>query len=317
MANQSLKIIDKVCKSVAPRYRHVSPVDALHWSTEKQHVMTVINRSKDLRQATEQSLHDAVLQSASMGLSLNPSQHHCYLIPRRARKRKQGESEKSYLDNVPIIAYASPSYRGLSHLATSSGAVSFIRAEIVFKDDVFDYFGPHEKPKYIGNSIKSARRSEPDAIGVFAIAKTQQGDFLTEFIDRATVQKIRKMSEMPNGTMWNPEKLWSEGWKKAAVRRLYKTLPDSSPMLDYAIDHLNEYEGLSQQEKEVEAVQVLSEDQALNINTLLDDHKIIGEQKTKWLVRIATRFGVADYKQIPAADYNEAYKIIETALKAK
>lgn len=317
MANNNLAVIDTVVKKVAPRYRHVSPIETLQWSTEKQHVLTVIKSSKQLQQATPDSLHDSVLQSASMGLSLNPALHHCYLIPRRMRKRKQGESDKDY-EKVPFIAYASPSYRGLSHLAVSSGAVRFLKADIIFKDDDFSYKGSFEKPHYLGKSVQTGNQKERDAIGVIAVARTLQGDWLCEFINRETVLKIRKMSEMPNGAIWNPDKWWTEGWKKAAIRRLYKTLPDATQPVMTAMNIMNEHEGLAEpinQEKDITPVPVLSDDQALELHALLSDHDMEPDVISRWLKKLATRFKVAEYQDIPAEHFNDALAILKQAVQ--
>lgn len=312
MANQSLSI-ERLTKAIAPRYRHVSPIDEIKWATEKVHVLAVIRASKQLKNATQDSVESAVLQGASMGLSFNPTLHHCYMIPRRMRKRKQGESDAEYA-KVPTFAYASPSYRGLAHLAVHSGAVRFLRADVVFHDDVFEYYGAYEKPKYIGNSIDTGNRKEKHAKGAVAVAKTKDGDFLCEFIDSETMQRIRKMSEMPDGAIWNPNKMWTEGWKKAAIRRLYKTLPDSSPAINTAIQIMNDNEGIA--EKEITgAVVVLSDEQAMTLHSKFANHGIEGVRAETWLSRLAKKYGVGSYTEIPADQYDDACKAIDDALK--
>lgn len=315
--------IAKVCKAVAPRYHGVTPDKKLKWATEKVHAMTVIRGSRQLKEADPVSLETAILQAGSIGLTLNPTVGHCYLIPRKARKRRQGESDAEY-KKVSTFAYASPSYRGLSHLAVAAGAVRFIQAEVIFKDDLFRYFGPHEKPDYEATLTNPAGRVEKNCTGVFALAKTKDGDYLSEYVDRLTIDKIRKMSENPNGIMWDPNKMWTEGFKKAAIRRLFKTLPSSAPTIDTAIGLLNQHEGATAndnqdhpkehpQEHEIDAVVLLSDDQCLKLHAHLTDNGLTGSDADRWLLKLAKRFGVADYKNIPADNFKDAMDVLKGA----
>lgn len=288
----ALTTIDKALKSAAPRYRHVAG-DGLHWAQERQHAVARIRANKDLRAATEESLTAAVLQAGSMGLTLNPVRDHCYLIPRKARRNDP---------NAPIIAYASPSYKGLSWLAQEAGDVRWMRAEVVFKADRFRYLGPAERPRH-EPTLDSRQRREADAIGVYAMAKTADGDVLTEFVDRETVQKIRRMSEVPNSTMWSPDKLWTEGWKKAAIRRLFKTLPSShSAHIQAAQEQLNRYEGAAAFEDVPEpppdegGTLCLSDDQFADLDTLIRDTGISRQV-------VLDAYGVQRLEDLPAVQY--------------
>lgn len=227
---------DAAIKAVAPRYRNAAASEDLSWAQEKIHAMSVVAGSKGLKECTPTSIYSAVLQAASMGLTLNPVKGHCYLIPRAVKKGSQTK-----------IAYASPSYKGLIHLAVTGGLVRFLRAEVVFEADKFEYRGPVDKPVHIP-TIKPGERVEAKAIGVYAVAKTVDGDWLAEYVDRATVQRIRQMSDFPGGTMWHPDKLWTEGWKKAAIRRMAKTVPElaGTPQIEAAAAVMDAFEGLAE-----------------------------------------------------------------------
>lgn len=316
---QQLQIITDVFKQVAPHYKKSCAVDDLTWAVEKNFLMSIIKSSKQLKLCTVDSLQASALQAASTGLSLNPMLAHIYLIPRRMRKRKQGESDKEY-EKVPSFAYPSPSYKGLSYLATKTGSVRYIRSEVVFKDDVFEFYGVADKPKYIGNSIKTGNREEKHCIGVYAIARLKDGDYLTEFIDKKTIIKIKNMSENSNGIMWNPSKLWGEGFRKAAIRRLAKTLPGQCDLIHKAIDVLNQHEGMIQPSANdipAEAVQVLSDNEALTLHAKLTDHGVEGKNIDRWLLKLATRFSVGAYTDIPADQFIEACKVLDDALANK
>lgn len=313
---QQLQIITDVFKQVAPHYKKSCAVDDLTWAVEKNFLMSIIKSSKQLKLCTVDSLQTSALQAASTGLSLNPMLAHIYLIPRRMRKRQQGESDIEYT-KVPYFSYASPSYKGLSYLATKTGSVRYIRSEVIFNDDVFEFYGPAEKPKFIANSIKSGKREEKDCIGVYAIARLKDGDYLTEFLDKKTILKIKNMSENPTGIMWNAQKLWGEGFRKAAIRRLAKTLPGQCDLIHKAIDVLNQHEGIIQSSENdipAESIQVLSDNEALTLYAKLVDHNIESKDIERWLLKLSTRMGVANYTDIPADKFKEACNIIDGAL---
>lgn len=310
-----------VAKEIAKRYHSAAAVDELRWSTEKQHFLAVIGKSKDLKQATPDSLRDAALQAASMGLSFNPLRQHVYLIPRRARKKRQGESDADY-DNVPVIAGASPSYRGLSHIATSGGGIArFLRAEIVYKKDFFVYKGPADKPEHKACIDDPKAQEYNQALGVYALCKTKEGDWLCEWVNRETVLKIRARSDFPNSLMWKEDALWTEGWKKAAIRRLCKTIPQSDPRMDAAMQVMNQHEGMLMDEPQditPEVVQVITDQQATELDALLEDAGIEGEAKKTWLSRAAfATSGVKTIQELPAAKFTEAKDKLKEGLKAR
>jgi recombination protein RecT len=190
------------------------------------------------------TVKQAVLQVASMGLSLNPALQQCYLIPRGIKKG----------DNEFFICYPAPSYRGLTKIVMDTGQFVQVRAEVVFQADKFKYLGPVTKPLHEPVTT-STHRKETHAVGVYAIAEHVNGSWSVEYVDRDTVQAIRRMSEVPNSAMYTT--LWTEGWKKIAIRRICKTLNVSSMALAAAIDVLNHNEGIDFEErrKDAEAIE--------------------------------------------------------------
>ncbi len=323
MSNQSKKTpLELALVKPGQRFSKIRAVKELTFAQEKLYVMSMMRRDKNLRSATPDSIADAVLQAASMGLSLNPIRGHCYLICRKARRRRQGESQSEY-DKVPTFAYASPSYRGLINIPVTSGAIRFARAEVLYKDDHFIYRGPHHDVEYQLKTDHSAQL-EKHAVGVFAVARTIHGDYLSEYVPRETIQKIRAMSEIPGAVMWHPDKLWTEGWKKAALRRLYKTLPNAPMALDVAIDSLNRHEGMDPAnlkrqettgEAPPEAVVIISGDQLNELHATLTDAGKSSLTADRWLLRLAKTYGLDNIKNLPTADFSEALDKITMGLK--
>lgn len=229
----------------ARSFNRASTVDGLKWQSEREHVRAVIQRSKDLQNAIPQSIMQAVLQGASMGLSFNPITSQCYMIPRRSRRKRDNESYDEFkkAKDVFVIAYASPSYKGLSKICIddSQGMIIQIRAEVVYKADKFRYFGPVTKPIH-EPVLTDTHRTQAQVQGAYAITEYANGSFSCEYVDKKTLEEIRKMSDNPGSAMYS--KLYTEGYKKIAIRRMTKTVQVQSIRLDAAVSVLNENEGI-------------------------------------------------------------------------
>lgn len=322
----STDLIKSISNDIAKRYHHAAALKDMAWKHEKQFFISIVESRNDLLACTPDSLQASALQAASMGLSFNPQRKHCYLIPRKLRERRQGESKADYEKNVPMIAYASPSYMGLSHIATSSGVVKTIRAQEVYECDYFRYLGPLDKPEYKANAeslknranIKKYRKYEL-AIGVYALAKDHDGDWYCEFVDADTVERIRQMSKLPNSIMWNPAKLWTEGWKKASIRRLFKTLPQPDPRMDQAVQVMDTHEGMSyQHDITEETVVLISDDQKLMLESRLDQLELSPEKKQNWLKQLCFAVaGVESLDLLPAEKFTEALDKLNAAIDSR
>ena len=168
-----------------------------------------------------QSVHMAMINVASTGLTLNPANGYAYLVPR---------DRAIHLDI---------SYKGLIKIATDTGSIEWARADVVYETDSFAYHGPAALPEHSANPFKKERG---EIVGVYCIAKTHSGDVLTEVMDRAEIDKIRSKSMAKSGP-------WFEWFvqmcKKAVIKRASKTWPytDQSSRIDQAIDIANVSEG--------------------------------------------------------------------------
>lgn len=302
---------------VGRSYHRVVQSDALRWAQEKQHLLAHLQRNPSLKACTPESLAHALLEAGTMGLSLNPTLGHCYVIPRRARKKQDGESWQKYKAEVPQVAYASPSYMGLAELAYQSGRILSMAAEVVFVGDTFRYYGPMKVPDHEAVIVGSERTWER-AVGVYAVAVLGPGSVRAEYMDSQTVERIRKLSEVPNSLMWSPEGLWSEGWKKAVIRRMWKTIP-KSPAMVAAQDVLQQHEGIVlEDEKTVlpapeKPQETISREQKGEIAGLLTSAGV--EDVEAWMKRLAIRFGVQAVDALPVEQYPEAKQLIEGSLR--
>jgi len=176
-----------------------------------------------------QSLRDAVINLASIGLSLNPSEKLVYLVPRKGR------------------ACLDVSYIGLIRLATDSGSIMWVRAELVYENDSFIYKGATEKPEF--STPNPFDRGELK--GVYCCAKTSEGDYLTGIMSKKECYEIRNRSEAYKAYVskkfacsWTTDE--GEMIKKTIIKRESKTWPKTikSERLNNAIEVINQHEGI-------------------------------------------------------------------------
>lgn len=245
---KQLAPISALNRSLAPTYRAAAGDEGLAWSQEKAFFEALVRKHWQIEKAVQnqvgqtiESLKLAVRESASMGLTMSPTMQHVYFIPRRARKRWQNETKSDYERNVPWVVNAHPSYRGLSHIATHYAGAEMIAAEVVYQADRFAFYGPMKMPDHVA-TLDASERTEQKAIGVYAVAVMASGRVRAEYVDAPTIQKIRACSEFPNGLMWT--KLWTEGWRKAAIRRICKTVMNGNGRMQVAIAALDRNDGI-------------------------------------------------------------------------
>ena len=286
---------------LARDYARLRANDNLHFSQEKEFFLAQVKRNKDLQRAIPDSLAEAFRQAASIGLSFNPLLGHVYLIPRKARRNDP---------EAPIIAYASPGYRGLIHLAILGGAIKWARAEVVYERDHFRYFGPTKEPEFIAggaSSVNSLMVKRGAKVGVFCHAKTVDGDDLCDMMDAAAVARIRNKSEMPDSLMWTTFE--EEGWKKAILRRASKTWPHTAnaAVFQRAVEILNDNEGLAIPGEELPEVQrVIDPEQINQLHSMLIESGAASEVAADWLKKLAKLFGCAEIKDLPIDRFEDA-----------
>jgi recombination protein RecT len=169
-----------------------------------------------------QSVIDAVTNISAIGISLNPAKKLAYLVPR---------DKKICLDI---------SYMGLLDLAIASGSIMWGQAELVYSADDFRLNGFDKPPAHERNPFAKDRG---EVVGVYVVAKTHSGDYLTSTMTIDEVNDIRNRS-----SAWKAwiEKKRSCPWvtdpgemaKKTVIKRAYKTWPKTD-RLDKAIHFLN------------------------------------------------------------------------------
>lgn len=181
-----------------------------------------------IAQRNRQSVVNAVVNLAAIGLSLNPAKKQAYLVPRK----------------TGIVLEIS--YMGLIELAVASGSVRWVKAEVVRQSDQFALNGYDKPPTHSFNPFGGDRGP---VVGVYCVAKTADGDYLTEVMALDEVYAIRDRSEA-----WKKDKKgpWAtdenEMIRKTVVKRASKYWPKTD-RLDQAVHYLNTEggEGIAEQ----------------------------------------------------------------------
>lgn len=169
------------------------------------------------------SLVASIVNTATIGISLNPALQLAYLVPRDGR------------------VILDISYRGLVKLATDTGAILWAKAELVYDGDFFRYRGPFSMPEHSFDPFANVC-NRGDFKGAYCLAKTATGDILVETMSSEQIYQVRSKSQA-----FTREKGASGPWVdwfdqmvvKTVIKRARKSWPLTSPRLDHAIHMLN------------------------------------------------------------------------------
>ena len=186
------------------RRKSLAEVLPKHLTPERVIKIALLAYSKTpkLRECSMESLGQAVMQAAELGLEPGGALGHAYLVP--------------YGQTCTLI----PGYRGLIELAKRSGCVSRIEARIVYRRDRFKLrFGLATELEH-----EPALEGDPgEVLGVYAFATMPDDEVLIEWMRKDQLDAIRNRSKASGSGPWVTDTL--EMYRKTCVRRLCKYLP--------------------------------------------------------------------------------------------
>jgi recombination protein RecT len=219
-------------------FSHMLTDDAISWAKESQFALQMLQSNQYLNDAAwknKASLKNAIINVASIGISLNPALKHAYLVPRSVKK------------GAPAAICLDISYMGLMHLAQQTGSILWGQAKIVYAGDQYENTGIDSAPSHKSNPFKP-NKDRGEVIGAYCTVKTSDGSYLTEEMNIDELNKIRDSSKASNG----PWKTWPEEMmRKSVVKRASKYWPKVA-RLNQAVDVINQHEGIDfQEEKDI------------------------------------------------------------------
>lgn len=208
-----------------PQFQSVLVDKSINFEREAGFALQVLG-SNDYAMKTamgnRQSVVNAVINVAAIGISLNPAKKQAYLVPRDG---------KICLDI---------SYMGLLDLAIQSGSIMWGQAENVHASDSFELNGFDKPPTHKRNPFAKDRG---EIVGSYVVVKTRDGDYLTTCMQIEDVYDIRNRSSAWKSGQKGPWKTdEGEMIKKTVIKRAYKLWPKTD-RLDGAVHFLNTENG--------------------------------------------------------------------------
>ena len=194
--------------------------ESVTWEKEKQFAIQALQANDYLSKIAASkpaTLQNAIINIASIGISLNPALKHAYLVPRKG--------------GVCLDL----SYMGLLHLAQSSGVILWGQCKVVRANDTYQNAGLSKEPTHLANTFGD----RGDIVGAYCTVKTVDGDFLTEEMNITEIFEIRERSEAykRKSGPWKTDE--GEMIRKTVVKRAYKYWPKCE-RLGSAIQMLND-----------------------------------------------------------------------------
>ena len=255
--------------------------ESVKWEKEKQFAIQALTANDYLAKIAGQkpaTLQNAIINIASIGISLNPALKHAYLVPRKG--------------GVCLDL----SYMGLLHLAQSSGVILWGQCKIVRANDTYQNAGLSKEPTHLADTFGD----RGNIVGAYCTVKTVDGDFLTEEMSIAEIFEIRGRSEAfkKNNGPWKTDE--GEMIRKTVVKRAYKYWPKCE-RLGSAIQMLNDNgEGIVA-EKDV-TPEFITNEQVEQLFTLLCDE--VGQYTPKG-EKICRALKFNNLNEIPAKDFDQ------------
>ena len=217
--------IEQILSQSLPQFQTIAKQHQLvRWSEESQFALQAYRRNLKLQECLPETIQDAIINVAAVGLSLNPAHGYAYLVPEGV---KIGDDWKQ-------VCQLRISFKGLIKVATDSGAIDWVAADVVKKNDTFEFRGKWELP--VHSMEPFGDRGDP--VGVYCVAKMHDGQCLTETAAWSEVLKAKAAAKT--------KKVWDE-WpeemaKKFIIKRASKQWPKSD-RLENTVGVLNEQEG--------------------------------------------------------------------------
>ncbi|MCW7556457.1 recombinase RecT [Endozoicomonas gorgoniicola] len=224
-ARQPLQI-EGTIEAMQSKFTQIAAAENLvKWAEESQFAIEVLYKNPFLQKCDPVSIQNAIINVASVGLTLNPAYGLAYLVPEYNKAASRTECQLRI------------SFKGLMKVAVDSGAIAFVKAEIVCESDHFEYLGPCEKPVHRMNPFADRGQTT----GVYCIAKTAAGDYLTDVMSKAEIDYIK--SKAKTKAVW--ESWYGEMAKKAIIKRASKQWPSAgqSERFAEAVNVVNQQEG--------------------------------------------------------------------------
>ena len=229
LATKQANTWESIVEQCKPDFNQIAVTHKLvQWKAESQFAIQSLQKNKKLSECEPYTVRNAIINIAAVGLTLNPADGYAYLVPEYNKQTQQNECELRI------------SFKGLMKVATDSGAIQWVKADVVKEHDTFETQGLSEPPIHkIHTPFDTEARGK--TVGVYCTAKLYTGEYLTDIMSISEVNLVRKCAKFD--AVWNT---WpDEMAKKAVIKRASKQWPktEQHSRLNAAIDVINQTEG--------------------------------------------------------------------------
>lgn len=264
----------------------------VRFQEEAGYAMQILRNSPYLQRADPESIKDAVINIASIGLSLNPALQHAALIPRKSGNK--------------VICNFDPMYRGLIKIATDGGLVTGIQAEAVYEEEVnmgnFKVFLGTES-QVIHNPDPLMKQSDlGEIVGCYCIAYIRGNPKPhVKWMPIDDILHARDKSEAwkKKSGPWVTD--YQEMCIKTVIKRSQKQWPKGDGRLEKAVHLSNIAESYIEPDpKDIqgEAVEIITQEQAVELRKLCkNSHLRVG--------KVYERFEIRVMEMLPATNFKE------------
>lgn len=250
--------------------------------------------------ANPSSLGHAIMNVATIGLSLSPVHRMAYLVPR---------GNEICLDI---------SYMGLVQLAIDCGIVKAVRAEVVYSKDKFELLGFGKEPRHEFNPFEKDRG---DIVGAYCIALTNDDLYLVDTMTIEQINSIKNRSESgKKGTgPWITD--FIEMAKKSVIKRAYKLWPkpssEKAQRFAEAIDVTNSADPIDLSNTEAKKVEseIVNDELFIEIRTCLE---LLNKTEADFVKHLKTTFNREEIEKIEdltTKEANESFAFLKSIVE--
>lgn len=255
------------------------------FAAEKHFFMQLVNRSEGLQDAVMKSpgsVVTAMLDLASMGLSLSPSLGQAYLIPQAPKK------------GAPTEVQAVPSYKGLETAILRDKIATSIVTQLVHENDKFEYGVTLDGPMLKFTMEMNDRGALK---GGFCLIRLSNGDKHVEWMSVKELTACEEAALNKAGGKLPPS--WRGGFraemqKKCIVRRAIKHVGLTN-MPEKVIESIDREVGVADMDGTF--IQLIGDEDIKAIREVLPELEE-GEQD-QWMLRKAEAMGFTSIRDIP------------------
>ena len=191
--------------------------------------LDAIRRNPDLQKAERNSLIDSCIRAAQDGLLCDGKE--AVLTIFNCNDKINGRD--NWIQKVQYM----PMIAGIRKKILSSGEVKKFFSHVVHQNDYFKYrLGDDESIEH----VPCIGQDRGGIIAAYAIASTKDGEIYREVMSASDLENVRNCSKSPNSGAY--KNFLGEMYRKIVSRRLAKSLPTSSSLLDFFKSHDEDFD---------------------------------------------------------------------------